>query len=110
MRGTFHAHAVGPVQEVEDGVVGPLPRNRQLLEVDHLITVHDLLDQLLCFLVIHCVDFADAAFVCLFEPLVFCLKLFEILCERFIFLGQIDILLLVGSLLVYESFFDSSDK
>jgi hypothetical protein len=95
---------------VEDWISGPFPRNRQLLEMNHFITVHDFLNQLTCLFVIHRVNLTDAAFVSLLETLVLCLQLFEVLSERLVFLSQVDILLLVGALLIHKPFLDGSDK
>ena len=72
--------------------------------------MHDLLDQLLRLLVIHGIDFADSAFVRLLESLILTLELFEVLSEGLVFLGQVDVLLLMGALLIHKPFLDVTNE
>ena len=45
-----------------------LPLDGELLEVDDLVSVHDLLDEGARFLVVHAKDLLDAPVVSLFKP------------------------------------------
>jgi len=106
--GTFRD--VGVIQEVEDWVRWAFPWDRQLLEMDHFIAVHDLFDEFLGFLFIHRPDFTNTSFICLFETFILCLQLFEILGKCLVFFRQIDVILLMTTLFFREAFFDGTNE
>lgn len=66
------------VDEGEEGVGGRVPRDAQLLRVDHLVRVDDLADELLDLLVVHLPDLVEPDLVALLEPLELLLKLLEL--------------------------------
>ena len=109
--GTVHTTGgVWVIEEVEDGVSWALPWDGELLEMDDFVAMHDLLDEFLSFFLIHTPDFTDLAVICFFESFIFGLEFLEVISEGFIFLGQVDITLLVTSLFFQEPFLNGSDQ
>ena len=78
----------------KEGVLGRLPLDRELLQVNDLVSVHDLLDKITRLLIVHRPDLLDLLVVSLFELLKALLKLDELVCEQLVVLceGGVEIL------------------
>ena len=64
------------------------------MEVDDLVSLHDLLNQVSGLLVVHGPDFLDSVVVRLFKSLVLLLEVLEPGCELLVLVGQLNVLLL----------------
>ena len=71
-----------------------LPRDIQLLLMDHLVTVDDLHYKFLCFSLVHLENFFDADIICLDEIFKFLLQVCELLGQFLVLDGVVSIRLL----------------
>lgn len=81
-------------QECEKGICWRVPLDGKLLQVDDFVSVHDLLNQIACLLVVHGPDLLDALVIGLFKSLEALLQLDELVCEQLVVLrvGRVQIL------------------
>ena len=80
-----------------------LPLNRELLEVDDLVGVHELLNEVTGLGIVHSPDLLDTLIISLFEPFETFLELDELISEDLIFLGEFCVQILGFSDLHLES-------
>ena len=86
----------------KEGVLGMLPLDRELLQVNDLVSVHDLLDKITRLLIVHRPDLLDLLVVSLFELLKALLKLDELIGEQLVLLSVVHVSVLGLSLLNLE--------
>ena len=65
-----------------------LPLNRELLEVDNLVSVHELLNEVTGLGIVHGPDLLNTLIISLFEPFETFLELDELISEDLIFLRE----------------------
>ena len=65
-----------------------LPLNRELLEVDNLVSVHELLNEVTGLGIVHSPDLLNTLIISLFEPFETFLELDELISEDLIFLRE----------------------
>ena len=61
-----------------------LPFDRELLQMNNLVSVHDLLDEVTGLRIVHRPDLFDALIICIFELLEALLELYELVSEELI--------------------------
>lgn len=88
------SYGVALRQEDEEGVPRRVPLDRQLLQVDNLVGVHDLLDEITCLLIIHRPDFLNALVISFLELFEAFLQLDELVGEELVLLrvGRVEAL------------------
>lgn len=94
------------VQEIEEFVSGRLPGNVKLLLMNHLVAVHDFLDQLFGLHLVHVPDLLNAHLVRLHEILKLGLQVGELLRQLFVLDSEVSVSLLSFFLLGEELLFD----
>ena len=91
-------------QEGKELVSGRLPFDRELLQMDDLVSVHDLLDQVARLLIVHRPDLLDTLVIGLFESLESLLQLDELVGEQLVALREGHVQVPSISLLNFEKF------
>ena len=91
------------MQEIEKFVRWRLPVYVELLLVNYLVTVHDFLDKLLGFGLVHIPDLFDAHFVCLHEVFELCLQVGELFGELLVLDRKVPVGFLRLLLLLVET-------
>ena len=95
-------HGVRFRQESEELVSGWLPLDRELLEMDDFVSMHDLLDEVTSFLVVHRPNLLDAFVISFLESLESFLQLDELIGEQLVVFGVLGVQVFGISLLNFE--------
>jgi len=95
-------HGVRFRQESEELVSGWLPLDRELLEMDDFVSMHDLLDEVTSFLVVHWPNLLDAFVISFLESLETFLQLDELVGEQLIVFSVLGVQVFGISLLNSE--------